>query len=67
MFFEQAVEEQGMVGAFEKYVLSPEYNLQGSSMLNSFYEGLIHPFIHVGYGLEFGLPGMVSEGQSILL
>lgn len=65
MFFEQAVEEQGMVGAFEKYVLSPEYNLQGSSMLNSFYEGLIHPFIHVGYGLEFGLPGMVSEGLAM--
>ncbi|KAF9078612.1 hypothetical protein BDP27DRAFT_1207201 [Rhodocollybia butyracea] len=31
-------------------------------MLNRFLSGLIHPFIHVGYGIEFGLPGIVAEG-----
>lgn len=31
-------------------------------MLNRFLDGLMHPMIHVGHGLEFGLPGTVAEG-----
>lgn len=31
-------------------------------MLDHFLGGLIHPMIHVGYGLEFRLPGMVAQG-----
>ncbi|KAJ3761323.1 hypothetical protein EV360DRAFT_38040 [Lentinula raphanica] len=28
----------------------------------TFFEGLLHALIHVGYGLELGLPGMIIEG-----
>lgn len=31
-------------------------------MLSRFMAGLLHPFIHAGYGVEFGMPGLVSEG-----
>ncbi len=31
-------------------------------MLARFIGGAIHPLIHVGYGMEFGLPGIVAEG-----
>jgi hypothetical protein len=31
-------------------------------MLNRLLAGLVHPFIHLAYGLEFGLPGQVAEG-----
>jgi Questin oxidase-like len=31
-------------------------------MLNRLMAGLVHPFIHLAYGLEFGLPGQVAEG-----
>jgi Questin oxidase-like len=31
-------------------------------MLNRLLAGLLHPFIHFGYGFEFGLPGQVAEG-----
>jgi hypothetical protein len=31
-------------------------------MLNRFLADLLHPFIHLVYGLEFGLPGQVAEG-----
>ena len=31
-------------------------------MLNRLLAGLVHPLIHLAYGLEFGLPGQVAEG-----
>jgi Questin oxidase-like len=33
-------------------------------MLNRLLAGLVHPFIHLFYGFEFGLPGQVAEGSS---
>ena len=34
-------------------------------MLNRALGGLLHPYIHLMYGLEFGLPGQVAEGSSL--
>lgn len=34
-------------------------------MLNRLLAGLLHPFIHLNYGFEFGLPGQVAEGSSV--
>ncbi|KAJ3784471.1 hypothetical protein GGU10DRAFT_357737 [Lentinula aff. detonsa] len=34
-------------------------------LLISFFEGLLHALIHVGYGLEFGLSGMIVEGLAL--
>ena len=34
-------------------------------MLNRLLAGLVHPFIHLAYGFEFGLPGQVAEGSLI--
>ena len=36
-------------------------------MLNRLLAGLVHPFIHLAYGFEFGLPGQVAEGLSIFV
>ncbi|KIJ93450.1 hypothetical protein K443DRAFT_125600 [Laccaria amethystina LaAM-08-1] len=30
-----------------------------------FLDGLMHPMIHVGHGLEFGLPGTIAEGLAM--
>lgn len=53
----------------EKYIFSDYYNIrmpkegtQQPEMLNRFLEILLHPIIHVGYGAEFGLLGMIAEG-----
>ncbi|KAG9308627.1 hypothetical protein JVU11DRAFT_11735 [Chiua virens] len=53
----------------EKYIFSSHYNVrtpkQGTEqpeMLNRFLEILIHPIIHVGYGAEFGIMGLIAEG-----
>jgi hypothetical protein len=34
-------------------------------MLNRLMSVYIHPFIHIGYGFEFGIPGQVAEGLAI--
>ncbi|KAI9459257.1 hypothetical protein BJY52DRAFT_1267314 [Lactarius psammicola] len=31
-------------------------------MLNRLLAGLVHPFIHLAYGFEFGIPGQIAEG-----
>lgn len=50
---------------FEEYVLSKDANVDGekrTNMLGRFLGGLLHPFIHAGYGAEFGLLVMWAEG-----
>lgn len=44
-------------------------NTQGNDnrqpeMLSRFLDGLLHPMIHVGYSAEFGIPGLLVEGES---
>ncbi|KAK0451420.1 uncharacterized protein EV420DRAFT_716756 [Desarmillaria tabescens] len=51
----------------EEFVFSPSANVSSAgdkqpAMLKRLLSGLVHPIIHTGYGLEFGLPGMVVEG-----
>jgi hypothetical protein len=69
-FFVKAIEERGVSGTLEHYVFSEKYNFvedRDSStqpvMLARFLGALFHAFIHVGYGIEFGLPGLVVEGE----
>jgi hypothetical protein len=64
-FFESAISSIGQVQVVEKYILSAEYNTPQGEMLNRYLSSLIHPFIHVGYGLEFDLPGMTAEGLAL--
>ncbi|KAF9467641.1 hypothetical protein BDZ94DRAFT_1305265 [Collybia nuda] len=70
-FFTEVVNTKGPVAAIEEYIFDLKMNFDPSrgsdkqpEMLNRFFDGLVHPMIHVGYGLEFGLPGMVVEGLS---
>ncbi|KAI0701036.1 hypothetical protein BC835DRAFT_1442306 [Cytidiella melzeri] len=37
-------------------------NGEAPMMLSRFLGGFLHPLIHCGYGVEFGLPGLVAEG-----
>lgn len=55
----------------EDFVFSPEYNFPEKQsaansdprMLDRLVAGLVHPMIHVGYGIEFGVKGMAAEGK----
>ncbi|GLB42753.1 putative protein of unknown function (DUF4243) [Lyophyllum shimeji] len=66
-FFTQIIREQGAAAVVERYIFSKDVNIDPEArkkpqVFNRFLGGLIHPMIHVGYGLEFCLPGMVVEG-----
>ncbi|KAG6907326.1 hypothetical protein DXG01_009408 [Tephrocybe rancida] len=62
MFFESAVRDLGFAGAIERYIFARAGEGKAISMLDRFLGGLLHAMTHVGYGLEFGLAGMVVEG-----
>ncbi|KAG6811424.1 hypothetical protein H0H92_007532 [Tricholoma furcatifolium] len=65
-FFTEAVQNKGLWAVLEEYIFDERVNFgdtgKGPEMLNRLFDGLVHPLIHVGYGVEFGLPGMVVEG-----
>ena len=69
-FFKSELLKKGLAECLEEYVLSSAANFDGDSdhlaMLSRFMNGVIHPFIHVGYGTEFGLLGFSAEGISAL-
>lgn len=68
-YFTDVVRSKGVSTALEEYVFNVKANFvvgrnadKQPEMLNRFMDGIIHPLIHVGNGLEFGLPGLVVEG-----
>lgn len=76
-FFTDYLQSHSPTEALERFIFSPEYNFRSDltaadgpgskeevqpQMLNRFLAGLVHPFILLAYGLEFGIIGQVVEG-----
>lgn len=68
-FFSKQISEKGATSTLEEFVFSEKYNFQEGrdantqpEMLARTFAGIVHPLIHVGYGVEFGLKGMLVEG-----
>lgn len=68
-FFSEKISEKGAASTLEEFVFSDKYNFQNGrdantqpEMLARLFAGLAHPLIHIGYGVEFGLKGMLVEG-----
>jgi len=70
-FFADVLRKNGAAATLEKYVFSQKANFDPAretdgkfqpEFLNRLVDGLFHPMIHVGYGLEFGLLGTLAEG-----
>ena len=67
-FFAEKISQLGVFKTLEKHLFSNDANhglpgATGPMMLARFYSGAIHPMIHSGH-VEFGMPGMLAEGQS---
>ncbi|KAF9235887.1 hypothetical protein BU15DRAFT_77494 [Melanogaster broomeanus] len=64
-FFSKQIDEKGAAETLEQSIFSEKYNFQdgrdATEMLFRLMDGLLHPMIHVGYGVEFGLKGMLAE------
>jgi len=68
-YFHNVILEKGATAAIEEYVFARGANVDenGSDksprkMFNRLFARLYHPMIYIGYGLEFGIPGLVAEG-----
>jgi hypothetical protein len=67
-FSERLVKRDGLKDSLETFIFSNEANWGDKSsdkhpeMVSRLLAGLLHPFIFLGYGVEFGLLGMVAEG-----
>ncbi|KAG8215387.1 hypothetical protein J3R82DRAFT_8988 [Butyriboletus roseoflavus] len=71
-FFSKQISEKGAASTLEEFVFSEKYNFQKGrdantqpEMLARFFGGFLHPLIHIGYGVEFGLKGMLVEGLAM--
>jgi hypothetical protein len=70
-FFAKAIQEKGASATLDEFIFSEKYNFQPGreadsqpEMLSRFIDGVLHPLIQCGHGLEFGLEGMLVEGKS---
>ncbi|KAJ3539862.1 hypothetical protein NMY22_g4543 [Coprinellus aureogranulatus] len=67
LFFENEVTKKGISQVLTDYVFSPAANLgtgkgPAPEMISRFLDGVFHPMIHLGCGVEFNMPGIVAEG-----
>ncbi|KAJ7449299.1 hypothetical protein FB451DRAFT_1288052 [Mycena latifolia] len=61
-FFSAQISASGIAEVLQRYVFDPEANRSGAMMLVRLVSGLMHPFIQLGYGIEFGQDCMVAQG-----
>lgn len=60
-FFEKEIATKGSwQTVVNEYIFAR--NPQTDFLLAQVFEGLYHPLIHMGFGIEFELPGLVAEG-----
>ncbi|KAJ7214862.1 hypothetical protein GGX14DRAFT_609552, partial [Mycena pura] len=64
-FFADEISKNGVQKTCIKYVMAPEANGNGARMFSRLLSGALHPFLQVGFGLEFGQDYMVSQGLAM--
>ncbi|KAJ7254757.1 hypothetical protein C8J57DRAFT_1473433 [Mycena rebaudengoi] len=61
-FFLAQIKNHGIPVTFHTYIMAPEANANGALMFARFFGGALHPFLQVGFGVEFGQDYMVAAG-----
>ncbi|KAI0776913.1 hypothetical protein BD413DRAFT_610496 [Trametes elegans] len=67
-FFRDLLGQKSVSEVLEEYIFSPKANVGDATtgdapkMLLRFLATIVHPLIHTGCGLEFGILGLVAEG-----
>ena len=59
-FFQEKITHHGWIPVVQEYVFSKTPNAE--TMFANLLEGLYHPLIHLGLGVEFKQPSIVAEG-----
>ncbi|KAJ5851361.1 uncharacterized protein N7529_010746 [Penicillium soppii] len=58
-FFQQEIDDKGVGGVLEEYIFAGDERAE--NMLCRLFGGLVHPLIHLGFGLEFNQPAIVAQ------
>ncbi|KAJ5381455.1 Oxidoreductase ptaJ [Penicillium cataractarum] len=58
-FFQRQIDEKGVGAVLNEYVFAESE--QAENMLCRLWGGLLHPLIHLGFGLEFNQPAIVAQ------
>ncbi|KAJ7024753.1 hypothetical protein C8F04DRAFT_1301508, partial [Mycena alexandri] len=61
-FFSLQISTVGVPQVIQQYIFAASANGNGTMMLIRLVSGLMHPFIQLGYGIEFGQDFMVAQG-----
>jgi len=63
-FFKSEIARHGgdWTAVVNEHVFCSAKKYEKTTMLAQMFEGLYHPLIHFGFGVEFALPGLVAEG-----
>ncbi|KAK0526106.1 hypothetical protein OC835_005397 [Tilletia horrida] len=65
-FFEDEIAQHGVPATLEHFLFDEQHALASPAhMLLRLFGGALHPLIHIGYGLEFGIDGIVAEGLAM--
>ncbi|KAI9306099.1 hypothetical protein BJ944DRAFT_287266 [Cunninghamella echinulata] len=57
-FFEKEIAQHGIINTVRRFIWSGD-------MLSRALGGALHPIIHIGYSVEFSLPGQAAEGLAL--
>ncbi|KAL4933814.1 questin oxidase family protein [Aspergillus undulatus] len=58
-FFQREIEQKGTESVLNGYLFSGDENAE--SMMARLVGGLLHPIIHLGFGIEFNQPAIIAE------
>ncbi|KAL4736469.1 hypothetical protein BDV11DRAFT_211211 [Aspergillus similis] len=58
-FFQREIDEKGVGAVLSEYLFKRDENAE--SMMARLFGGLLHPIIHLGFGIEFDQPAIVAE------
>ncbi|KAJ7046092.1 hypothetical protein C8F04DRAFT_987792 [Mycena alexandri] len=65
VFFSDQIAKNGVQETLRKWVMAPEANGNDAFMLGRLLGGALHPFLQVGFGVEFGQDYMFSQGLAL--
>lgn len=59
VFFKEEIDDKGWQAVLNEYVFKGDD--QADDMLVRMFGGILHPIIHLGFGIEFGQPAIIAE------
>ncbi|KAE8553234.1 hypothetical protein EYB25_004616 [Talaromyces marneffei] len=59
-FFQQEISTKGVEETLREHVFAEDEH--ADQLLGRLFSGLIHPIIHLGFGIEFNQPAIIAEG-----